>query len=115
MSVNAKTENFEHIELFGRPALFTNGRINRQTVPLGFYVYDFRGSDNDPGLLKTVEPSVMANHSGSVITKEPIDMKGKSYRRVLGKINFLGEQMTIEQFCEIHEIVQEQETEVEMK
>ena len=49
MAVNAKTEMFDHIELFGKPALFTNFRIDRSTVPENWYCYDFRGSDNDPG------------------------------------------------------------------
>ena len=31
MAVNAKTEMFDHIELFGKPALFTNFRIDRST------------------------------------------------------------------------------------
>ena len=45
MAVNAKTEMFDHIELFGKPALFTNFRIDRSTVPENWYCYDFRGSD----------------------------------------------------------------------
>ena len=36
MSVNAREETFEHIELFSKPALFTSSRINRATVPEGF-------------------------------------------------------------------------------
>lgn len=27
MAVNARTEEFQHIEVFDKPALFTNGRI----------------------------------------------------------------------------------------
>ena len=49
MSVNAMTEEYEHIELFGKPALFTNARVDTHTVPDGWHVYDLRGSDNDPG------------------------------------------------------------------
>ena len=37
MAVNAKTEKFQHIEVFDKPALFTNGRIARDTVPKGWY------------------------------------------------------------------------------
>ena len=33
MAVNARTEEFQHIEVFDKPALFTNGRIARDTVP----------------------------------------------------------------------------------
>ncbi|MDD3193893.1 MAG: hypothetical protein PHE47_08665 [Oscillospiraceae bacterium] len=29
MSIDARKEDFEHIELFGKPALFTNSRIDR--------------------------------------------------------------------------------------
>ena len=29
MAVNARTEEFQHIEVFDKPALFTNGRIAR--------------------------------------------------------------------------------------
>ena len=37
MSMDATKELFEHIELFGKPALFTNSRIDVSTVPLDFY------------------------------------------------------------------------------
>ena len=33
MKVNARTEEFQHIEAFDKPALFTNGRIARDTIP----------------------------------------------------------------------------------
>ena len=49
IAVNARTEKFQHIEVFDKPALFTNGRIARDTVPKGWYCYDIRGSDDDPG------------------------------------------------------------------
>lgn len=49
MSVDATKEPFEHIELFGKPALFTDARVDVSTLPLGFYCYNLRGSDNDPG------------------------------------------------------------------
>ena len=48
MAVNTRTEEFQHIEVFDKPALFTNGRIARDTVPEGWYCYDIRGSDDDP-------------------------------------------------------------------
>ena len=42
MAVNARTEEFQHIEVFDKSALFTNGRIARGTVPKGWYCYDIR-------------------------------------------------------------------------
>ena len=61
MSVNAMTEDYEHIELFGKPALFTNARGDTHTVPDGWYVYDLRGRDDDPGMPHTLELLVVAN------------------------------------------------------
>ena len=61
MSVNAREEEYEYVELFGKPALFTNSRIDRDTVPEGWYAYDLRGSDYDPGEPVTVEPKVGVN------------------------------------------------------
>ena len=104
MAVNAKTEVFDHVELFGKPALFTNFRIDRSTVPENWYCYDFRGSDNDPGKLNYVELRVGVNHSGAVLLPEELDLKGKDYRRVRGQINFLGSRMTLETFCEVHDL-----------
>ncbi len=37
MAVNARTDKFQHLEVFDKPALFTNGRIARDTVPQGWY------------------------------------------------------------------------------
>ena len=74
MAVNARTEEFQHIEVFDKPALFTNGRIARDTVPKGWYCYDIRGSDGDPGELCYMEENVVVNHAGSVL------MPRKSWR-----------------------------------
>ncbi len=103
MSVNAREEQFEHIELFGKPALFTNSRINRATVPEGFHCYDLRGSDYDPGKPLTVEHSVVVNHAATVLTAEPVKFqKDKDFRRISGKLNFLGENISLATFCDVH-------------
>ena len=69
-----KTEEFQHIEVFDKPALFTNGRIARDTVPKGWYCYDMRGSDDDPGELCYMEENVVVNHAGSVLMPEKLAM-----------------------------------------
>ena len=104
MSVIAREEEFEHIELFGKPALFTNSRITRSSVPEGFYCYDLRGSDYDPGRPVTVENMVVVNHAGTVLTLEPITLPKEGFRRLRGKLNFLGESMRLAEFCEEHGI-----------
>ena len=102
MSVNAREEQYEHVELFGKPALFTNSRIDRDTVPKGFYCYDLRGSDYDPGRPVTVESHVAVNHAGAILTPEPVTIPKEGFRRLRGKLNFLGECLTLPDFCEEH-------------
>ena len=105
MAQNAMTEDFEHIELFGKPALFSNFRIDRSTVPDGWFCYDVRGSDNDPGRLVTLEVSVIVNHAGTILSPEEITFpKGKNYRLIKEKINFLEECVGIAEFCEQHQL-----------
>lgn len=60
-------EKYQEVEIFDIPGLFSNGRIDPATIPEGMYVYDLRGSDDDPGQPITVENHVTVNHAGSVI------------------------------------------------
>ena len=51
MTINVWSDSMQHIELLGKPALFSDSRVDRSTVPDGWYVYDLRGSDYDPDLI----------------------------------------------------------------
>ena len=102
MRVNARKEEFEHVELFGKPALYTSSRIDRSTVPKGFYCYDLRGSDYDPGKPVTLENWVVANHAGTVVTAKPITIPKSGAKQLSGKLNFLGESLTLAGFCGEH-------------
>lgn len=98
--VNARNEEYEYIELFSKPALFTNSRIDRDTVPEGWYAYDLRGSDYDPGEPVTVEPNVVVNHAGTVLTHEPISFTKEGFKRLRGRLDFLGEHLSLGDFCD---------------
>lgn len=105
MAVNARTEEFQHIEVFDKPALFTNGRIARDTVPKGWYCYDIRGSDDDPGELCYMEENVVVNHAGSVLMPEKLAMPKSGRLDVRDELGFLDESnMTLREFCEAHQI-----------
>lgn len=101
MRVNAREEEYEYVELFGKPALFTNSRIDRSTVPEGWYAYDLRGSDYDPGEPMTVEFIVAINHAGTILIHEPVSIPKEGFRRLKGQLNFLGEDLTLADFCEV--------------
>lgn len=104
MSADAMTELFEHVELFGRQALFTDSRVDVSTVPLGLYCYDLRGSDKDPGRPVSLELNVAVNHAGTVLTPEPVRIPASGHRRLKDSLNFLGEEISRKEFCEGHEL-----------
>ena len=84
--------DYELIELFGKPALFTNERLTLNDIPLGFNLYHIRRSDNDDEILSTLEPNVRVNHGGTIITNEAIDFGDKGYIEFNAEnsINFIG-------------------------
>lgn len=75
--VSTWKKDFELVELFGKPALFTNKRLNPEDVPLGLNLYHFR--HNDEGEITAIEPNVKVNNAGSVLTNETIDFGKNGY------------------------------------
>lgn len=95
-------EQYQEIELFDKPGLFSNGRIVRDNLPEGVYCYDLRGSDYDPGEPVCVEERVVVNHAGSVLLTEPLDM-AEDGRLMLTEeegLNFVGGFSTLAQFLQ---------------
>lgn len=101
MSIDIREENFEYVELFGRPALFTSAHIDRDTVPEGWFAYNLRGSDYDPGEPVSVEPKVVVNHAGTILTHEPVTIPKSGSRPLKGRLDFLRDQYTLAEFCEV--------------
>lgn len=104
---DAYKEDYEHIELFDEPGLFTNGRIDRETVPADWYCYDLRGSDDDPGDPTTIEEQVTGNHAGTVLLPKPLELNetdetGTRYRTIGEGLDFLDGEITLEEFCKEH-------------
>ena len=59
--------------------LFSCLRLNRTTLPKGWYAYDIRHTDS--GAFCTIEEHVAVNHMGTFITKKKIEFpKGKDYK-----------------------------------
>lgn len=104
MYVNAKTKKMEHIEIFGKPALCSYGRIDRNTVPQGWFCYDLRGSDYDPGRPITLEDHVVVNYAGSVLSPNALKEPTMEMRKLRGTINYLGEEISLMEFCVAHKL-----------
>ena len=73
------TELYEMVEVCGEPMLFAQKRLYSSDVPCGLFVYHLRGyTENNLSKFVSLEPAVLIDHKGSVISKHPIDFKGKS-------------------------------------
>lgn len=77
---------FQTVEINDIPALYTICRIDRDSLPIGFYVYDIREGDND--VHSTIEKIVIVNHIATIITLVPIVMTEGDYAQVKD-INFI--------------------------
>lgn len=65
-----------------KPALFTNFRIKRDTVPDGLYAYDVRHDDDCRGIPCEIAPFIMINHWGTIILAEPLELPNDGRRYI---------------------------------
>lgn len=94
-------EKLDVIEVLDRKALFSNGRLLPEEIPEGLYAYDLRHSD-DGDRFCSIEPKVGVNHSGTVLMRDILDFGESGYIPLDEDTgpNFLGEEMTAEEFAE---------------
>ncbi len=94
---DATKEKYELMEIDGRPVLFTNLRLDRETVPEGLFCYDVRDSDDLDGSFAEIAPFVRVNHWGTILCRESFQLDGDgSYYPE--DWNFLGESMDAFEF-----------------
>ena len=74
MSYDAQKVTYQEVTIFDRPALFTECRIDRATVPEGVYRYELRHGDEDWGEPVELARSIFANYYGTVLTHEPFQL-----------------------------------------
>ena len=105
-------EKLDVIEVLDRKALFSNGRLLPEEIPEGLYAYDLRHSD-DGDRFCSIEPKVGVNHGGTILLKEVLDFGEQGYIALDDNTepNFLGEEMTAEEFAE-EEVQDEAQDEV---
>ena len=89
---------YQEVEVFEVPALFSNGRIAEGDVPEGFYRYDLRGSGDDPGDPAVLENHVVVNHAGTVLAIQPIPIPERGFLNLGEELNFVGGMSTPGQF-----------------
>lgn len=79
---NAMEESFEEVTILDMPALFTSLRIDRNTVPVGYHVYEVRHDDDHQGDAVQIARAIMVNHWGSLITRDEITLPDGKYRDI---------------------------------
>ncbi|MFR6694493.1 MAG: LPD28 domain-containing protein [Dysosmobacter sp.] len=70
MTVDARKERFELVEVLGHPMLFTCLRVDRSTVPKGLYLYEVRNDDDQCGLPVEIGRWIMVNHWGTLLSAD---------------------------------------------
>lgn len=77
--VDAKETCWEKVEVLGREGLFTCLRVDRNTVPEGWYMYEVRHDDECHGEPVEIALWVMVNHWGTLLVKEPFDLEKSQF------------------------------------
>ncbi len=71
---DAGCEHFSEIKILGKPALFHDLRIDRNSVPKGLYLYEVRYDDYGFGDPVQIAKGIVVNHFGSIITRSPLKL-----------------------------------------
>lgn len=87
-SVNCEKEEFELVETCNQICLFTDSRIDRASARAGLFIYELREDDYGQGIPCSVEPQVVVNFGGTLLTRKPIEMTvkpgtGQPYRNLI--------------------------------
>ena len=71
---DANRLTYDEVTIFGVPALFTDLRVDRSTVPDGVYRYEVRYSDEYGGEPVELARGIMVDFFGTVLMREPIQL-----------------------------------------
>ena len=79
MRKNANEIIYDEITLLGIPALFTDWRVDRMTVPPNMFLYEVRHADEDWGDPCQLARGILVNFYGSILTAEPMKLSERGY------------------------------------
>lgn len=82
LSISLSIQTIASVKNKRKPALFTNFRIKRDTVPDSLYVYDVRHDDDCRGIPCEIAPFIMVNHWGTIILAEPLELPDDGRRYI---------------------------------
>ena len=76
---NCMVLSFTEVTILNRTGLFTSMRVQRDTVPKGYYAYDVRHDDDCKGDAVQLARSILVNHWGTLITRDLIKIPRHGY------------------------------------
>ena len=96
----ADQTRYQLMEIANQEALFSNGRFDRESLPEGLFCYEIR--DDSYGNAARLEPSVVVNHFGSIVTRQPIEFPSEGYIDLIENDDwtFEGSEMTLAEFMQ---------------
>ena len=102
--LNAKLEEFESIEFFNTPMLFSMFRIDRSSVPGNMYMYEVRHSDYDDADPVEIKGNVLVNFWGTLISSRPLPMNERDccYVRTDDDWGFTGDTLSLIDYMAEH-------------
>ena len=101
MRYNALEQRYMDIRVFGKPALFYDMRLDRNTVPKGLYLYEVRYDDDNIGEPVQLAKKILVNYFGTILTREPITLNSDGYLDISEKEDWDyngGKYTTLEEF-----------------
>ena len=72
MRYSTEELHYEQITICGYEALFTNERISRDTVPVGWYLYEVRHDDECQGIPCEIARGILVNFWGSLLMRDKL-------------------------------------------
>ncbi|MCD8013864.1 MAG: hypothetical protein LUG99_11945 [Lachnospiraceae bacterium] len=79
MRKGADMLGYTQVEVMGIPALFTDAKVEKESVPEGFYLYEVRYGDAVLGEPVQIGKCVIANFFGSLLVSEELEVPWGGY------------------------------------
>ena len=79
MRYDAAKITYDEVTLLGVPALFTECRIDRTTIPPRLHLYEIRHEDEDWGRPCQLAKGILVNFYGTVLTLDPLELPEDGY------------------------------------
>ena len=100
------TSNYQHLEIFGVPGVFTPALINKDTLPKGFHAYTIWGQE--PGCFDAVckDPCDESHRTGDFITKKELHLKDGIQSTIEAEdLEYTGQEFSMEDYFGVKESI----------